>query len=202
MAAVDQPAGGARKDRRESAPRHVHDLLLASIEDVQGSIVANDTKASAALIVHGLLFTGVITLLVNLNGVYRPANHVQKYAALAFLCVTFAAFLVSIYFLLGALLPYHPKELEDQLREKYSDKYREVFFPLGLLECADPYGALLNRTNDLDDDSITAELAAERIKLADILRHESTQTQRGYLWLRAEIAFASLFLIVVVTAVL
>ncbi len=186
-----------------STPRHVHDLLLASIEDVQSAIIANDTKASAALIVHGLLFTGVITLLVNLGGVYHSASGAQQHVALVCLFLAFVAFLGSIYFILRALLPYHPDKLEAQLRAKYSDRYREVFFPLGLLKEADPYGELLKRLAELDDDeSITAELAAERIKLADILRYESMQTRRGYLLLRAEIALAAAFLIVVATAVL
>jgi hypothetical protein len=186
-----------------SKPRHVHDLLLASIQDVQSAIIANDTKASAALIVHGLLFTGVITLLVNLGGTYHAASTAQQDIALAFLSAAFVAFLVSIYFILGALLPYHPKDLEEQLRADYGSSYREVFFPLGLLKHADPYGALLERINELDDEGgITAELAAERIKLADILRHESSQTQLGYLCLRAEIALAAAFLVVVATAAL
>jgi hypothetical protein len=199
-------AGGRRSQPSRAdpgIPKHLHDVLLGSIQDVQSAIIANDTKASAALIVHGLLFTGLITLLVDLGGVYQSASEAQQISGLGFLFASLVAFVISIYFILGALLPYHPDELERQLRSKYPDKYKEVFFPVALLDTEDPYGALLMRLDGLDDDAaITYELAAERIKLADILRHESTQTRWGYLSLRAEIAFASAFLIVVATAVL
>jgi hypothetical protein len=182
-----------------STPKHVDDLLLASIQDVQTAISANDSKASAALIVHGLLFTGLLELLVNLGGVYHRASSAQRIVALTLLFLALGAFLVSIYFILRALLPYRPVKVETALGEDC----RGVFFPLRFLDHEDPYPLFTEALAELDRvGSITGELAAERLKLADILKYESNNTRRGYEFLRFEIVLTAVFLVVVATAVL
>lgn len=182
-----------------STSKHLDDLLLASIQDVQSSIGANDSKASAALIVHGLVFTGLIELLVNLGGVYRGAGEAQRVVALIFLFLVLLTFLLSIYFIMRALLPYHPEKLE----RKLGDRFPEVFFPQRFLKDPDPYASYAKRLGELDgEEGIWPELAAERLKLADVLRYEAGNTRRGYQFLRFEIAFAAAFLIVLATAVL
>lgn len=183
--------------------RHVHDIMLASIQDVQTAITANDNKAAAGLIVHGLLVAGVMQLLVNLGELYQSADHTQRLIGLVALFAMLAFFLISVVLLLQALLPYRPDDLEKQLRKDHADEYREVFFPLGLLKCKDPFQELKERAEALtSEESITSELAAERIKLADILRHEMTQTKWGYRFLLAEVLTAAVFLVVVATAAL
>jgi NADH:ubiquinone oxidoreductase subunit 3 (subunit A) len=182
-----------------STPKHVDDLLLASIQDVQTSISANDSKASAALIVHGLVFTGLTELLVNLGGVYHRASEAQRVIGLIFLFLVLIAFLISIYYILRALLPYRPEKVEKALGENC----REVFFPLRILDEPDPYASFAGRMEELrGEEGIWRELASERLKLADILRYESNNTRRGYQFLRFEIAFTAAFLIVIATAVL
>lgn len=183
-----------------STTKHLDDLLVASIQDVQSSIGANDSKASAALIVHGLVFTGLIELLVNLGGVYRGASDAQRVIALIFLFLVLLTFLLSIYFIMRALLPYHPEKLQSKL----GDRFPEVFFPLRFLKDPNPYAAYTKCLGELDGekDGIWRELAAERLKLADVLRYEAGNTRRGYQFLRFEIAFAAAFLIVLATAVL
>jgi hypothetical protein len=182
-----------------STPKHLDDLLVASIQDVQSSIGANDNKASAALIVHGLVFTGLIQLLVSLGGVYRSASDAQRVIALIFLFLVLITFLISIYFIMRALLPYHPEKLEGKL----GDRFQGLFFPLRFLDDRDPYASYAARLSELQgEDGIWRELAAERLKLADVLRYESNNTRRGYQFLRFELAFAAAFLIVLATAVL
>jgi len=199
--------GGAVRDRerqrqRATRERAVDETLLSSIHDVQTAISANDSKASAALIVHGLLVTGVLTLLVHLGSIYSHASHSERVLALFFLFASLAAFLGSIGFLLAALLPYRPKRIDRQLREHHANQYREVFFPVRLLGEADPYAELLRRTRQLQDNGVTTELAAERIKLADVLRYESSQTKWGYRLLLLEVVCVTGFLIVVGLAAL
>lgn len=177
----------------------VFDLQAASIADVQASISANDSKASAALIVHGLLFTGLIGLITHLGKIYDDASLAQRILALSLLGLALGAFVLSIYFILRALVPYRPSK---GIMQELEGRYLEVFFPLDLLGARRPYDTLLGRLHGMDQQSITAELAAERLKLADILRHESVQTQRGYRLLLAEIVFVALFLVVLATAAL
>ena len=181
-----------------STPKHVDDLLLASIQDVQTSISANDSKASAALIVHGLIFTGLLGLLSTLGDVYQRADSLQRVLAIGLLAGALVAFLVSIYFILRALLPYRPVKVEAAL----GDECRGVFFPLRFLQHANPYAPFAEVLGQLERSGITGELACERLKLADILRYESGNTRRGYEFLRIEIGCAAAFLIVVATAAL
>ncbi|HYM45104.1 MAG TPA: hypothetical protein VES65_02950 [Solirubrobacteraceae bacterium] len=181
-----------------STPRHAHDFLLASIQDVKSAIGANDSKASAALIVHGLIFTGLVELLVRLGGAYEAANETKQEIAIGLLCATLITFLVSIYYILRALLPYRPKNLESKMQ----GRYKGVFFPLPLLDRSDPHADMLGLVGELDEAGITTELVAERLKLADILRYESLNTQLGYRFLELELVFASAFLVLVATAVL
>lgn len=121
-----------------ASQKEVNEILVASISDVQTAIGANDSKASAALIVHGLLVTGVVTLLVHLGSLYTNASYTERLLALIFLFSALAAFLGSIFFLLAALLPYRPKKLDEQMRERHPNDYLEVFFPLRLLSEDDP----------------------------------------------------------------
>ncbi len=50
------------------------ELLFKGIEDLQGSIHASDAKCSAALITHGLLFAGVVTVAANAARIYPDAH--------------------------------------------------------------------------------------------------------------------------------
>lgn len=186
----------------DAARRRVDGFLTASISDVQGSIGAIDAKASAALIVHGLLVTGVLTLTVRLGGLYRSASECERLLALVPLALASLAFLGSIFFLLLALLPHRPKQVEKGLREHHRDEYTEAFFPLALLDGDDPFQELLDRVERLGRTGVTAELVAERIKLAEILRDESNQTKWGYRLLMTEVALVALFLGAVAAAAL
>lgn len=188
--------------QNETQQKAVQETLLASIHDVQTAISANDSKASAALIVHGLLVTGVLTLLVHLGSIYKAASNVERFWALLFLFGALASFLASIGFLLAALLPYRPRALDHHMRTHHKDKYLEVFFPLRFLQEPDAYAALLRRVRKLEHGDVAAELAAERIKLADILRYESAQTKWGYLLLAIEVLFVTGFLVAAGTAAL
>ncbi len=169
-------------------------LLYAAIADVGESVRANDAKASAALVLHGLVFAGITTLLTKLTGAYEHASTLERVIALGALGATFASFLGSALFLVAAVSPYRPRKLDARLE----GRYLRVFFPVGdLLDAANPHGEMCRRLDGMGEVGVRDELAAEVLKLADILNHESTQTKWGYRLLRVELVCAAAFFVVV-----
>lgn len=174
-------------------------LLYAALSDISGSVKANDAKASAALIVHGLLFAGILSVVARLDGAYRTSTHAERALGVLFLAVVLAAFLCSIWALLSAGSPYRPQKLERRMR----NSYRQVFFPpRSLLRSATPHSSMRRQVQLLTDERILDELIAEVLKLADILAYESDRTKWGYLALRVEVIAAAAFLTTAAVAVL
>src|SRR5580700_8260403 len=113
---------GPSSDQENLAPpsprcaESIVDFQLASIVDAQSSITANDSKASAALIVHGLLFGGLVELITHLGGVYDRADVGERVVGLFLLGFALLTFVLSIWFILMALLPSRPaKKIHDEL---------------------------------------------------------------------------------------
>jgi hypothetical protein len=166
---------------------------LAAVTDIQGSVKANDQKASAALVVHGLLFAGILTVVSKLGSTYENATTWQQIAGLVALAIGLAAFLVSVAYLLRAIRPYRPERLEDKLE----GRFKRVFFPLeNDLKTKDPLGDWRARVDALDFDDILDELTAEVLKLAEVLRFESSRARIGYRWLLAELVAVAAFFVI------
>jgi hypothetical protein len=173
-------------------------LLYAAIADIGSSVRANDAKASAALVVHGLMLAGITTLVSQVGDVYNMASSAERIVGVSFLGLAFAAFLISVMYLLAAVSPYRPTKLEGRIR----GHYKEVFFPTAdILSAPDPHTEMANRLASMREDNELNELIAETLKLADILTHESRQTKGGYRMLRVEIlATAGFFVTLAIVA--
>jgi hypothetical protein len=172
-------------------------LLLASIADIQGSIHANDQKSSAGLVVHGLLFAGVLTVVANLGGVVDDASIVATAAGVAALLVALGAFVVSIINIAIAAAPYQPRGVATAI----SGEYKHVFFPLPD-ELVDPprnqHAVLLDQLKQVNDEEQVARVyVAEQVKLADIRQVQARRAERGFLWLRVELFAVTAFLALV-----
>jgi hypothetical protein len=169
-------------------------LLTTAVGDVKGSIHANDQKVAAALVVNGLLFTGVVTVLTRLEGIYTAAQPWQHWAGGVLLAVSLVNFTASVAYLLGAMKPYRPKQLEKTM----DGKYPRVFFPRpDDLEGDDPFGPWRERIDGLQRSGVLDELTAELLKLADILHTESKRASKGYKWLALEGLFVLALLVFV-----
>jgi hypothetical protein len=177
-------------------------LLLASITDIQGSIKANDAKTSAALVVHGLLFTGVLTVAKEVGPVYEAASRGARSLVIAFVALALTMFLVSVFSLMLAAVPYRPKRVAHDI----SHEYLGVFFPqqdaLRKRGSGESDGVRQLRGMDalvaeLDRRNAIRELSAEVVKLADVLAYEGRWTKRGYRALSIEVVCVASFLSVV-----
>lgn len=100
-------------------------LLFAALTDIGGSVSANDQKASAALVVHALLFAGVTSLVGNFGPVYHFSGAVLRYVGLGLILLALSLFLGSLVALLLAVSPYRPLYVHQDVGREY----KGVFFP-------------------------------------------------------------------------
>lgn len=177
------------------------ELQLASIADIQGSIHANDQKSSAGLVVHGLLFAGVLTVVANIGAIIDDATPLAQWAGGALLVAAFVCFVLSIIALARATSPYEPTEVE----ETFGDDYEHVFFPLptDLEKAIGPgvgtqHKALLVELEKVGSaEEIERVYAAEQVKLADIRDTQATRAKWGFGILQLELLAVAVFLALV-----
>jgi hypothetical protein len=174
------------------------ELQLASISDIQGSIQANDTKGSAALVVHGLLFAGVVTVAAGLGDVYDRATPGAKIAGALFLAVGACAFAVSVWRLIDAVEPHTPAS--DTTRWRFA---RAFFPPAEQSPGVDAHREQLRRLQRLTTEAdLEREYAAEQMKLAEIRASQATAARRAFTLVRVELVMVALFLATVLLVAL
>ncbi len=179
---------------------HRRELLRDGINDIQGSIRANDGKSSAALVVHGLLFAGVLSVTREVGPVYETAEGWQQVAVVALLSLALVAFVVSVVQLTRAVSPYEP----DELGVRLSPHHPRVFFPsledLRQRARCDGTNELLKYLREvraMSEANIDEDYAAELLKVADIRDVEARRARNGYRWLRVELLFVASYLVFV-----
>jgi hypothetical protein len=173
-------------------------LLLAGIEDAQGTIHANDAKCSAALITHGLLFAGVVTVTADAAKIYPQAHGPLPVIAIVLGGLAAVAFLVSIVSLLLSVMPYRPRTLLKVIDEKRNQP--RLFFPPIVSRCLTAAGAekfirtQLAAADALDNEGVKRELVYESVKLAAVRDHEVEFARVGYVALVVEVALVVAYL--------
>lgn len=149
----------------DSLAQQRRDVLRDAIVDIQGSVRANDSKCSAALVVHGLLFAGVLTITREVGPVYETASFWQRGAIIFLLAAGLVSFLISVWELSRAASPYEPTELST----KIAGRHEQIFFPsVELLVrerkgCADEFGVYTAKIKNLSSAQIEEDYAAEEV---------------------------------------
>jgi hypothetical protein len=204
-------------------------MLLAAIENIHGSVQANDNKSSAVLVLQGVLLTGVLTLTSRIGPLFNHASANTKHWLAATGSGALASFLLSVGCLLLAIYPYSPgrRAFVDRMRARHP--LREVWFPhIKSLEQEDEPAAakvavaqsaankhpapatakrvkgnaltpFLRRLRLLTDDGIETELGFELIKAADIRDHEAFWTKWGLRMIGPELIFLTAFFAIIGT---
>lgn len=165
--------------------------------DIQGSIHANDSKCSAALVVHGLLFAGTVSVVSKLGDVWRDASNATQTVAAISLAIAAVMLVLSIAVLLWALFPHSPSE---SFRAPMVSAHglHGVFFPD--LDTLRARGT--NRLTPYVDDlrsvdsaaKVELELAYELLKVQEIRTHDAWYARIGFVLLIVEILSAVVFL--------
>jgi hypothetical protein len=172
-------------------------LIARAIEDIQGSIHANDSKSAAGLVVHGLLATAVVTLAVHLGPIYNSATVVGHDLIKWALIVTLPVAVASIICLIVAVYPQGPGKIDSRL----ADRHPGVFFP----DVKKLKGSRLDEFDQLRPkltalaaatagDALDDAYLAELLKVAYIRFKEARWARAGFVLLGAEVLCVAVFL--------
>ncbi len=172
--------------------------MRAAIDNLHGSIHANDNKSSSALVVHGLLAASVVALTTQLGSIHNEATSAMRFGLILDLGVALICFAASVLFLLWTLYPHEPRSLDRRIR----GEYKHLFFPA--LEWLRPGSTTQdNEVRRLrpalaamvDDDALDDEYLAELVKVAEIRDVDATRTRRGIVLLGFEVILVLLYLV-------
>jgi hypothetical protein len=169
-----------------------------AIDDIQGSIHANDSKSAAGLVVHALLATAVVTLATRAGSSYREGTSAAQIVVKVGLASTLAIAVASIVCLVIAIRPYEPKRLAGWLEGRYEG----IFFPdfRALRKAAKtkgehPLDELRRKFRALSNPAVLDdEYLAELLKVADIRATEADWAKRGFTLLAVEVIFVAIYL--------
>jgi hypothetical protein len=172
-------------------------LIARAIEDIQGSIHANDSKSAAGLVVHGLLATAVVTLAVHLGPIYSSATVAGHDLIKWALIVTLPVAVASIICLIVAVYPHGPGKIDSRL----ANRHLGVFFPdIKRLKDSrlDEFDQLRTKLTELAaataGDALDDEYLAELLKVAYIRFKEARWAKAGFVLLGVEVLCVAVFL--------
>lgn len=99
----------ADTDRDPEADRHREDywrlsLLFHVIDNSQAVIRSSESRVPMALVLHGLIFTGLVAVTLKIGPIIASLL-IVKILALIFFVMIGSSFLVSVFALIGCILP-------------------------------------------------------------------------------------------------
>jgi len=176
------------------------DFMLASVVDTEGTIRATDTKASIALVLHGLLFSGLISVTERIGPTYDAASPGFHILIVALLGVALCSAVASVVCLLLCVAPAPLSALPDLPKSA-----RGLFFVnvqakgrinpgVGFVD-----SAYFNDVKAMDADSRLRHLTGEVLALSSIRARKTTLVRRGLTLLGIEVV-ASLACLAVIGA--
>lgn len=184
----------------DTSTRTRRQLLLAAIGDIQGSIHANDSKSAAVLIVHGLLFTGVMTVTSRLGPLFRHASVFVRVAISVELGFAVIFFLTSVLALLWAVVPHRPHRAFIDRNLNRDPNPPDFFYPEPR-SLRDPSKSetrvLLDQINRLTNPSAEAGLAYEVVKVQNIQQQEAIFAKWGVWLLLPESLAVTMYLLTI-----
>lgn len=180
-------------------------FLLAAINDAEGTIRATDAKASIALVLHGLLFSGLLAVLGDVGDTYACASSGVRTAIATALALAACAFVLSVVQLLRCVRP-APARVIPALAH---GKSRGTFFVLGKGSALwgnwkpDRLPATFqHELVALTSSAMASELAGELIKLSAIRGRKTALITSGIRWLTAMFGAVVVFLALLASQVI
>jgi Family of unknown function (DUF5706) len=176
------------------------DFMLASVVDTEGTIRATDTKASIALVLHGLLFSGLISVTERIGPTYDAASAGFHIPIVALLGIALCSALASVVCLLLCVapaplsaLPELPKSARGLFFVNVRAKGR-INPGVGSVD-----SAYFNDVKAMNADSRLRHLTGEVLALSSIRARKTTLVRRGLTLLGIEFV-ASLACLAVIGA--
>ncbi len=169
--------------------QRTNEFLLAAVTDAEGTIRATDTKASIALVLHGLLFSGLVGVTQDAGNIYHAASCHFQTAVLILLGLVGSGFLLSVGCLLGCVAPSPRSAIPDvsplgtagffiPMRAKgpFSPRVRSI-----------DVAAYAQMVRGMNASARQEQLMGEVLKLNAIRERKTTLIRRGLSFLAAEL---------------
>jgi hypothetical protein len=172
------------------------EFLLAAITDTEGTIRATDAKASIALVLHGLLFNGILGVIVKIGTTYHAASESFQTIVVVLLGAALVACLLSVSQLLLCVAP-APRSAIPGLAPGWTSTFFVASRTVGLVNprVVDVPTNIGERVGALDGRDRLEELGRELVKVSAIRARKLTLIQRGIALLGLEFAVSLAFLI-------
>ena len=176
----------------------INEFLLAAVTDAEGTIRGTDTKASIALVLHGLLFNGLIGVIKDGGNIYHAASCHFQTLVLILLGLVELGFLLSVGCLLACIAPSPRSAIPDisplgtggffipmRAEGRFSPRVRSV-----------DVAAYTQTVRRMDASARQDQLMGEVLKLNAIRERKTTLIRRGLGCLAAELMAAVGYLVV------
>lgn len=170
-------------------------MLLAAIADTEGTIQGTDTKASIALVIHGLVLSAILGVAGGLSGFDDSAFLYRAWIVLL-LAVIVAVFLFSVAQLLRCVMPTPAKVFSG------IEGGHDVFFisakvnpRTGRMEGIPSPKDIHSTLVTLDQGELEEDLVVELTVVSTVRARKVALVGDGLKWLALEIALSTVFVV-------
>ncbi|MHB8243099.1 MAG: hypothetical protein ACYDHN_14060 [Solirubrobacteraceae bacterium] len=173
-------------------------FMLAAITDTEGTIRATDTKASIALVLHGLVFGGLLGVTERIGASYEVAGCGVQIAVVVLLASALVSSLASVLCLLMCVAP-TPRSAVPGI----PTSTRGLFFPpMSARGLISPHVSSVDEAYRLsvvamDADTRLHQLISEVLALGAIRARKTVLIQRGLTLLGIEFVTGLTYLAVI-----
>lgn len=174
-----------------------NEFLLAAVTDTESTIRATDTKASIALVVHGLLFSGLVGVTKDMGKTYDAASGDLRVAVWILLGIVVISFLLSVGCLLICIAP-SPRSAIPDISPLGTGNF---FIPMRAQGFFSPrvstadVSAYSEAVAAMDESARQDQLMGEVLKLSAIRERKTTLARRGLFLLAGELAAGLAYLV-------
>jgi hypothetical protein len=176
------------------------DLVRQAITDIQGSIQANDQKSAAGLVAQAFLTAAVVGLVTQLGSIHKEGTEAARVLIDLALGGTMVFGVLSISFLIIAVMPYEPGE-EFAARNKRGGVYFPQITKLTGKWRRDDVSELDQLKPKFEDlrkeDQLHEEYLSELLMVANIRHHEARWGKIGFRFLLVEVVCVVIYLITI-----
>ncbi len=165
-------------------------LVLAALEDAEGTVRATDTKASIALVAHGFIFAGILGVLSRLGGSFEQAGCSFRVAVVALTSITTMAFLASVVQILRCVRPAPASIIPDVPSHDVFYIPKTVGAIRGMPSNSPTFAEVRATLREMTASGISDELLAELVKVSAIRSRKVSLASSGLALLGIEVGLA------------
>lgn len=189
--------------KEPGTPEWRHDarraFLIMSVTHNQDAIRGTDTKASVALVLHGIIFSGVITATKDFNPHFHHSGSVLRYAFIVLLATGGLLSALSVLAMVLVVSPSPPGTIPREELRSHGYYFPQLKGTLGIRGVAvhaarGTFREHIARLEGLTSSDINAELAVELLRISALRTRKTKLASVGFRLLAAEVVIIVVYL--------